>query len=133
MKPTLALSMSLAFGASLFAHPGGLDSKGGHHDRKNGGYHYHRGGPATGGSSGSTSGATQKPEAKPAPKASPSEPQPEKPAEKNAFTKVAIGMTKAEVESAIGKPNVASADNWFFSASGWVRFREGRVFSIEAK
>ena len=26
----------------LFAHGGGLDSNGGHNDRKNGGYHYHR-------------------------------------------------------------------------------------------
>jgi hypothetical protein len=26
----------------LLAHGGGLDSNGGHHDRKNGGYHYHR-------------------------------------------------------------------------------------------
>jgi len=27
---------------ALLAHPGGLDSRGGHNDRKNGGYHYHR-------------------------------------------------------------------------------------------
>jgi micrococcal nuclease len=26
----------------LLGHPGGLDSNGGHNDRKNGGYHYHR-------------------------------------------------------------------------------------------
>lgn len=36
----------LLFGGDLLAHPGGLDSFGGHHDRKNGGYHYHRGGPS---------------------------------------------------------------------------------------
>jgi hypothetical protein len=29
--------------ASSFAHGGGLDSHGGHNDRKNGGYHCHRG------------------------------------------------------------------------------------------
>ncbi len=29
--------------ALLGAHGGGLDSQGGHHDRKNGGYHFHRG------------------------------------------------------------------------------------------
>lgn len=28
----------------IFAHPGRTDSKGGHHDRKNGGYHYHNSG-----------------------------------------------------------------------------------------
>jgi hypothetical protein len=27
-----------------FAHPGGLDASGGHHDRRNGGYHCHRDG-----------------------------------------------------------------------------------------
>jgi hypothetical protein len=26
-----------------YSHSGGLDANGGHHDRKNGGYHYHRG------------------------------------------------------------------------------------------
>lgn len=29
-----------------YAHSGGLDSNGGHNDRKNGGYHYHRSPPA---------------------------------------------------------------------------------------
>ncbi|WP_353155284.1 YHYH domain-containing protein [Herminiimonas fonticola] len=34
--------MLLAFGsASAFAHSGGTDSSGCHHDRKNGGYHCH--------------------------------------------------------------------------------------------
>lgn len=28
---------------TAFAHPGGLDSKGGHYNRKTGEYHYHRG------------------------------------------------------------------------------------------
>lgn len=27
----------------VVAHPGGTDSRGGHHDRQNGGYHYHHG------------------------------------------------------------------------------------------
>lgn len=44
MKRTLALAL---FGvltvASLIAHGGGLDANGGHNDRKNGGYHFHRG------------------------------------------------------------------------------------------
>lgn len=30
----------------LSAHIGGTDGKGGHHDRKNGGYHFHHGNPA---------------------------------------------------------------------------------------
>ncbi len=29
-----------------WGHPGGLDSKGGHNDRRNGGYHYHSGAPS---------------------------------------------------------------------------------------
>ncbi|MFN3159513.1 MAG: YHYH domain-containing protein [Rubinisphaera brasiliensis] len=40
------LLIAFAFGTpslNVQAHPGGLDSSGGHHDRKNGGYHYHRG------------------------------------------------------------------------------------------
>ena len=32
----------LLFTTFVNAHPGRLDSKGGHRDRKNGGYHYHR-------------------------------------------------------------------------------------------
>lgn len=31
--------------AAALGHPGGLDASGGHHDRKNGGYHYHRSPP----------------------------------------------------------------------------------------
>ena len=37
----------LATTALVFAHGGGLDSQGGHHNRKLGGYHFHRG-PLTG-------------------------------------------------------------------------------------
>lgn len=39
----------------VFAHPGRLDSNGGHHDRKNGGYHYHNGYGSSGGGSGGSS------------------------------------------------------------------------------
>jgi len=36
-------SIALTLGSALvLAHSGGLDSNGGHNDRKNGGYHYHR-------------------------------------------------------------------------------------------
>jgi hypothetical protein len=36
--------------AAAFAHPGGLNSEGCHNDRKNGGYHCHRAGNGSGGS-----------------------------------------------------------------------------------
>lgn len=35
----------LCLASPVFAHSGRLDGKGGHHDRKNGGYHYHRSKP----------------------------------------------------------------------------------------
>lgn len=38
----LAFALSITFFSSVvFAHPGRTDSRGGHHDRKTGGYHYH--------------------------------------------------------------------------------------------
>lgn len=39
----LLLSLLLSFSVPVLAHPGRLDSNGGHHDRIHGGYHYHRG------------------------------------------------------------------------------------------
>ncbi len=39
----LALVLALAVPAVVWAHGGGVDSYGGHNDRKNGGYHFHRG------------------------------------------------------------------------------------------
>lgn len=45
MKATVFLLSTFAvLGAT--AHPGGLDANGGHNDRKNGGYHYHRSPPS---------------------------------------------------------------------------------------
>ena len=41
----ILMSIFLIPGVS-FAHSGGLDSKGGHYNRKTGEYHYHRGGGA---------------------------------------------------------------------------------------
>ena len=42
-SPFGRLTILLSMGAALLcAHGGGLDAQGGHHDRKNGGYHYHR-------------------------------------------------------------------------------------------
>lgn len=37
-----AIVLALAFPLVAHGHGGGLDANGGHHDRKNGGYHYHR-------------------------------------------------------------------------------------------
>lgn len=42
MKKTFfALMAAMFFAGAAFAHSGGTDSKGCHHDRKNGGYHCH--------------------------------------------------------------------------------------------
>jgi hypothetical protein len=40
----LGLAFVSALGGVAAAHPGRTDANGGHHDRKNGGYHYHGGG-----------------------------------------------------------------------------------------
>lgn len=40
--PFLLISVGLCLPALGYAHGGGLDSCGGHHDRKRGGYHVHR-------------------------------------------------------------------------------------------
>lgn len=50
----MALAALALVAATLFAHSGGLDSRGGHRNRRTGEYHYHRG-PAAG--SGSTTRA----------------------------------------------------------------------------
>jgi len=39
----LSIAMFCFLAYALFAHGGGTDSHGGHHDRKNGGYHFHHG------------------------------------------------------------------------------------------
>jgi len=44
MRYVLLISLSLSLlPIHLFSHGGGLDSMGCHHDRRNGGYHCHRG------------------------------------------------------------------------------------------
>lgn len=46
MKPTTLFACAgfvLAAAAAVIAHPGGLDSQGGHYDRRTGLYHLHRG------------------------------------------------------------------------------------------
>lgn len=37
----IALILHLCFAIILYSHPGALDSRGGHNDKKSGGYHYH--------------------------------------------------------------------------------------------
>ena len=44
MKAKAFLVIALAFTIFLIGHPGRTDANGGHHDRKNGGYHYHNSG-----------------------------------------------------------------------------------------
>jgi len=39
----ILLILGLGLSISAFAHSGGTDSQGGHHDRKRGGYHFHHG------------------------------------------------------------------------------------------
>lgn len=42
MKPLLAALLVTLVATAALAHPGGLDGKGCHHNRKSGGYHCHR-------------------------------------------------------------------------------------------
>ena len=56
LTAVLASIVVLTTTALVFAHGGGLDSQGGHHNRKLGGYHFHRG-PLTGQSFSSKSSA----------------------------------------------------------------------------
>lgn len=67
--PVLLAAVGLALSHSLVAHPGGLDAKGGHNDRKNGGYHYDRTPPSAAG----VQSAAPKQESAPAPEAKPKE------------------------------------------------------------
>ncbi len=46
-KALILLIMSAVLLSSAGSHPGGLDSSGGHWDRKSGTYHYHRAPPVT--------------------------------------------------------------------------------------
>ena len=54
----LATVLLLCMAAIAYSHGGGLDSQGGHHDRKSGGYHFHRG-PLAGRSFSSKSDASR--------------------------------------------------------------------------
>lgn len=43
MRGKIILLLAIGFAAPVMGHGGGLDANGCHHDRKNGGYHCHRG------------------------------------------------------------------------------------------
>lgn len=48
MKQIVIITTILVLGYTyVFAHPGRLDSSGGHHNRKTGEYHYHRAKPGS--------------------------------------------------------------------------------------
>jgi len=50
MRGSASMSLTLLANALIanfvYAHPGGLDANGGHHDRRTGSYHFHRSGPS---------------------------------------------------------------------------------------
>lgn len=75
MKKVILLVLLLSlFSAAAQAHSGRTDSRGGHHDRKNGGYHYHHGMPAhdhPGGVCPYSVTPTPKPTPKPTPRPTP--------------------------------------------------------------
>ncbi len=50
MKTTICFCIATILANAAFAHPGGLDSNGGHTDHRTGTYHYHGGGGGGGGS-----------------------------------------------------------------------------------
>jgi len=66
--------IALVIASISSGHPGGLDANGGHRDRKNGGYHYHRG-PNAGQSVGSSTPKVETPKYEP--RAAVAEPSPE--------------------------------------------------------
>lgn len=43
LRVTVLAAFVLGIALSAWSHGGGLDAQGGHNDRKNGGYHFHRG------------------------------------------------------------------------------------------
>lgn len=45
MKLIFIILISITTSFCIYAHSGRTDSKGGHHDRINGGYHFHHGNP----------------------------------------------------------------------------------------
>src|SRR5687768_7068805 len=142
MNRLTSLLLTLSAMPWTFAHPGGLDSKGGHNDRKNGGYHYHRGTPSAVAPAPTKTPAALNATAvvQPVSEALHNSALPKEginivpaPTAASALAKITIGMTRAQVEAKIGKPNMATDNSWLYSAHGWVRFRGDAVFNIEAK
>jgi hypothetical protein len=138
LAPALFALAIVPFGV---AHPGGLDAKGGHTDRKDGSYHYHGAAVAGVPKSGSVP-ATKAPApspAKPAGTAAVAEPAPVPSVQAPPITpkisplaKITIGMTKAEVVAKLGEPNVKSDSAWYYLDTGFVRFKGDVVNVIES-
>jgi hypothetical protein len=132
---------ALAIGPCGFAHPGGLDAKGGHTDRKDGSYHYH-GAAAANTPKASTTPAAKAPvpaPAKPVAAAAVAEPGPTPPVEPprtgpkiSPLAKITIGMTKAQVLAKLGEPSVKSESAWYYLDTGFVRFKGDAVNVIES-
>lgn len=49
------------------------------------------------------------------------------------LSKIKVGMTKAQVVSAVGEPNVKSEASWLYADRGWVRFKADAVRQIEVR
>jgi hypothetical protein len=46
---------------------------------------------------------------------------------------ITVGMSKTQVVSSVGEPNVKSDTSWFYLDRGWVKFKGDTVASVEAK
>ena len=49
------------------------------------------------------------------------------------LTRITLGMTKAQVVAARGKPNIESSTSWFYADRGFVRFKGEKVAVIEVR
>lgn len=141
VKQIAPVLFALAIVPCGVAHPGGLDAKGGHIDRKDGSYHYH-GAAAASTPKASTTAAAKAPApnpAKPVATAAVAEASPTPAVEVprtgpkiSPLAKITIGMTKAEVLSRLGEPSVKSESAWYYLDTGFVRFKGDAVNVIES-
>ncbi len=82
----------LMLAAVVLAHGGGLDSQGGHHDRKHGGYHFHQG-PLAGQTFPSKDAATAALRAYYEQQGEPKQPEPREPGKKQESDSKAVALT----------------------------------------
>jgi hypothetical protein len=120
----------------IAAHGGGLDANGCHHDRKNGGYHCHRG-PLSGQSFGSAAEASSKPKAE-APKPSNTVASPTtaaalpsaKPTTRAVSAVPVCGPLRANFERLVAarlQTYAATGDSWSPLASEWQQRIDGNL------